>query len=120
MSLWILKYQKRNKYLYFFQCLLEYLCPSKKKLNLCVFPISYTCLHVIHFDAHYSFATFLSFCLDVSTKVLDSYALYNMFNLKRNKTWTCFILLNSEILVFHAINNFDNLKNNLINYWQIY
>jgi hypothetical protein len=69
----------------------------------------------IHFDAPYSFATFISSCLHVCTKILDSYALYNMFNLKGNKTWTCFILLNSEILVFHAVNNFDNLENNLIN-----
>jgi hypothetical protein len=30
-----------------FQCLLKSLCPFKKNWNLCVFPISYTCKHVL-------------------------------------------------------------------------
>jgi len=28
-------------------------CPFKKKLNICVFPISYTCLHVILYKCKY-------------------------------------------------------------------
>jgi hypothetical protein len=37
MSLWILRYQKRNKSFYFFQCLLEPLCLFKNKFeSLCL------------------------------------------------------------------------------------
>ncbi len=48
------RYWKRNKALYFLKCLLESLCPFKKKLNLCVFPISYTCLNVISYKCKYA------------------------------------------------------------------
>jgi hypothetical protein len=52
MSLWILTYQKRNKSFYFFQCLLESLY-TFKKIESFVFPISYTCLHVISYKCKY-------------------------------------------------------------------
>ncbi len=44
--------EKQNS-LYFFQCLLESLCPLKKTLNHCVVPISYTSLHVISYKCKY-------------------------------------------------------------------
>jgi len=48
MALWVLKYQKRNKSPYFFQCLLETLCHFNLFfLNLYVFPISYKCKYVL-------------------------------------------------------------------------
>jgi hypothetical protein len=39
--------------LYFFQRLLESLCPFKNKLNHFVVPILYTCLHVISYKCKY-------------------------------------------------------------------
>ncbi len=45
------KISKRNKSLHFFQCFFEYL--FQKNLNPCVFPISYTCLHVILYKYKY-------------------------------------------------------------------
>ncbi len=40
---------------FFFQCLLEFLCPFQKikNKNLCVFPNFYTCLHVISYKCKY-------------------------------------------------------------------
>jgi hypothetical protein len=43
------KISKEEQISLFFQCFLESLCPFKKNLNLYVFPISYTCLHVISY-----------------------------------------------------------------------
>jgi hypothetical protein len=43
-----LKILKEKQIYLFFQCFLESLCPFKK-LNVCVFPISYPCLHVISY-----------------------------------------------------------------------
>jgi hypothetical protein len=53
MSLWILRFQKRNKNPYFFQRLLESLCCFEFFLSLYVFPILYTCLHVISYKCKY-------------------------------------------------------------------
>ncbi len=48
-----LKILKEKQISLFFQCVLESLCLFKKKLNLCVLPISYTCLHVISYKCEY-------------------------------------------------------------------
>jgi hypothetical protein len=53
MSLWISRYQKRNKSFYFFSMSFGIFVSYKKKLDLCVFPISYTCKHVISYKCKY-------------------------------------------------------------------
>jgi len=53
MSLWILRYRKINKSSSFFFNVFWNLCVFSKKINLCVFPISYTCLHVISYKCNY-------------------------------------------------------------------
>jgi hypothetical protein len=47
------KILKEKQISLFWQCLLESLCPFKKKLNHCVFLISYTCLHAISNKCQY-------------------------------------------------------------------
>jgi hypothetical protein len=48
MFLWILRYRKKNKSLYFFQCLFGiFVFFQKNNNNLCVFPILYKCKYVL-------------------------------------------------------------------------
>ncbi len=50
MSLLILRYQQKNKYFNFFQCLLESLCPFKNKFE-CLHVVSYKCKYLLfHLD----------------------------------------------------------------------
>ncbi len=47
------KLSKKKQYFYFFQCLLDLCVFSNFKKNLCIFPIPYTCLHVISYKCKY-------------------------------------------------------------------
>jgi len=53
MSVWILRYQKKNKSLYFFKKIGIFVSFQKQIIFFLSFPISYTSLHVISYNCKY-------------------------------------------------------------------